>query len=360
MAEAIRRGQISGNGHFTRQCEKLLEAELDSPRVILTTSCTDALEMAALLLELGPEDEVILPAFGFVSIANAFVLRGVRPSFVDVRPDTLNLDEERLADAITPNTKAIVPIHYAGVACQMDRIGSIARERDLHVIEDSAHALFGRFRGRPLGSLGDLATQSFHETKNFTCGEGGALVIQNEALIDRAEILRDKGTDRARFFRGEVDRYSWVDLGSSFLPSDLLAAFLYAQLEERDRIQSRRKEIWDCYAKELSSWARENGVQLPHVPEDCEQSYHLFYMLLPGQDACDRLIAHLKRDGILAVFHYQPLHLSEMGRRYGYAAGDCPVTEDSSQRLIRLPFFNDLSESDQNRVLERVLGFGEF
>jgi len=360
VAEAISRGQISGNGHFTRRCEKLLETELDSPRVMLTTSCTDALELAALLLELGPEDEVAVPSFGFVSTVNAFVLRGVRPLFVDIRPDTLNMDEERLEEAITPNTRAIVPIHYAGVACQMDRIGAIARERDLRVIEDNAHALFGRFRGRPLGSLGDLATQSFHETKNFTCGEGGALVIGSEALIDRAEILRDKGTDRARFFRGEVDKYSWVDLGSSFLPSDLLAAFLYAQLEERDRIQSRRKEIWECYARELSSWARENGVQLPHVPEDCEQSYHLFYMLLPTKDVCDRLIAHLKRDGILAVFHYQPLHLSEMGRRYGYAAGDCPVTEDLSQRLIRLPFFNDLSESDQNRVLERILEFSEF
>ncbi len=236
VAEAISRGHISGNGHFTKQCERLLADALDSPRVMLTTSCTDALEMAALLLELGPDDEVVVPSFGFVSTVNAFVLRGVRPSFVDVRPDTLNLDEEKLEAAITPNTRAIVPIHYAGVACQMDRIEAIARERELHLIEDNAHALFGRFQGRPLGSLGDLAAHSFHETKNFTCGEGGALAIQNEALIARAEILRDKGTDRARFFRGEVDRYSWVDLGSSFLPSDILAAFLYAQLEERDRI----------------------------------------------------------------------------------------------------------------------------
>jgi dTDP-4-amino-4,6-dideoxygalactose transaminase len=360
VAEAISRGHISGNGHFTRRCEQFLEAELDSPRVILTTSCTDALEMAALLLELGPEDEVILPSFGFVSTVNAFVLRGARPSFVDIRPDTLNMDEEQLEGVITPNTRAIVPIHYAGVACQMDRIGAIARERGLRVIEDNAHALFGRFQGRPLGSLGDLAAHSFHETKNFTCGEGGALAIQDEALIARAEILRDKGTDRARFFRGEVDRYSWVDLGSSFLPSDLLAAFLLAQLEERDRIQGRRKKIWESYESELSGWAREHGVQLPHVPEDCEQSYHLFYMLLPAQDVRDRLIAYLKRAGILTVFHYQPLHRSEMGQRYGYAAGDFPVTEDLSQRLIRLPFFNDLSESDQNCVLERILQFSDF
>jgi len=360
VAEAISRGQISGNGYFTKQCEKLLADALDSPRVMLTTSCTDALEMAALLLELGPEDEVVVPSFGFVSTVNAFVLGGVRPSVVDVRPDTLNLDEEKLEAAITPNTRAIVPIHYAGVACQMDRIAAIARERELHLIEDNAHALFGRFQGRPLGSLGDLAAHSFHETKNFTCGEGGALAIQNEALIARAEILRDKGTDRARFFRGEVDRYSWVDLGSSFLPSDLLAAFLYAQLEERDRIQGRRKEIWESYAKELSGWARTHDVQLPHVPEDCEQSYHLFYMLLPTPDARDRLIAFLKQDGILTVFHYQPLHRSKMGRRYGYAAGDFPVTEDSSQRLIRLPFFNDLTKSDQTRILERILEFSDF
>lgn len=360
VAEAISRGHISGNGHFTKQCEKLLAAALDSPRVMLTTSCTDALEMAALLLELGPDDEVVVPSFGFVSTVNAFVLRGVRPSFVDVRPDTLNLDEEKLEAAITPNTRAIVPIHYAGVACQMDRIGAIARERELHVIEDNAHALFGRFQGRPLGSLGALAAHSFHETKNFTCGEGGALAIQNEALIARAEILRDKGTDRARFFRGEVDRYSWVDLGSSFPPSDILAAFLYAQLEERDRIQGRRKEIWESYATELSGWARQHGVQLPHVPEDCEQSYHLFYMLLPTPDARDRLIAFLKQVGILAVFHYQPLHRSEMGRRYGYAAGDFPVTEEVSQRLIRLPFFNDLTKADQTRIVERILEFSDF
>jgi dTDP-4-amino-4,6-dideoxygalactose transaminase len=360
VAEAISRGHISGNGHFTQQCEKLLADALDSPRVMLTTSCTDALEMAALLLEFGPEDEVVVPSFGFVSTVNAFVLRGVRPSFVDVRPDTLNLDEEKLEAAITPNTRAIVPIHYAGVACQMDRIEAIARKRDLHVIEDNAHALFGRFQGRPLGSLGDLAAHSFHETKNFTCGEGGALAIQNEALIARAEILRDKGTDRARFFRGEVDRYSWVDLGSSFPPSDILAAFLYAQLEERDRIQSRRKEIWKSYATELSGWARQHGVQLPHVPEDCEQSYHLFYMLLPTPDARDRLIAFLKQVGILAVFHYQPLHRSEMGRRYGYAAGDFPVTEEVSQRLIRLPFFNDLTKVDQTRIVERILEFSDF
>jgi dTDP-4-amino-4,6-dideoxygalactose transaminase len=360
VAEAVSRGQISGNGHFTRQCEKLLETELDSPRVMLTTSCTDALEMAALLLELGPEDEVIMPSFGFVSTVNAFVLRGVRPSLVDIRPDTLNMDEEKIEAAITANTRAVVPIHYAGVACQMDRIGTIARERGVRVVEDNAHALFGRFRGRPLGSFGDLAAHSFHETKNFTCGEGGALAIQDEKLIARAEILRDKGTNRARFFRGEVDRYSWVDLGSSFLPSDLLAAFLCAQLEERERIQARRKEIWETYERELSSWARESGVRLPHVPEDCEQSYHLFYMLLPTKEASERLIAHLEREGILAVFHYQPLHLSKMGQRYGYAVGDFPVTEDLSQRLVRLPFFNDLSTSDQECVLERILGFSEF
>ena len=357
MAEAITRGHIAGSGHFTGLCEQLLSEALEAPRVILTTSCTDALEMSALLLEIEPGDEVILPSFGFVTTANAFVLRGAWPAFVDIRRDTLNLDEELVEAAITPRTRAIVPIHYGGVACRMDRIGKVARMHGLRVIEDNAHGLFARAEGRPLGSFGDLATQSFHETKNFSCGEGGALVINDEALIERAEVLRDKGTNRARFFRGEVDKYSWVDLGSSFGASDLLAAFLYAQLEERERIQGRRQEIWEKYAGELAAWASQNDVQLPHIPEGCEQTYHLFYMLLPSQENRDRLVEQLKAQGILAVSHYQPLHSSQMGTRHGYSHVDCPVTEHVSQRLLRLPFFNNLSESEQREVLETVLAF---
>ena len=357
IAEAIRRGQVSGSGHFTRLCEKLLEEALAAPRVILTTSCTSALELAALLLEIEPGDEIILPSFTFVSTANAFVLRGARPAFVDVRGDTLNLDEDLLESRITERTRAIVPVHYGGVACEMDRICAIARAHGVRVIEDNAHGLFGKYRGRPLGSFGHLAAQSFHETKNFTCGEGGALVIQDPALTERAEILRDKGTDRAKFFRGQVEKYTWVDYGSSFALSELLAAFLYAQLTERERIQERRRRIWEKYASALSEWARENDVQLPQVPSECEQSYHLSYLLLPSEEARDGLIDHLKAKGILAVFHYQPLHLSVMGQRYGYTMGDCPVTEDLSKRLVRLPFFNDLSEADQDSVISEVIAY---
>jgi dTDP-4-amino-4,6-dideoxygalactose transaminase len=357
VAEAVARGHISGNGHFTRLCEDLLAQLIAVPRVMLTTSCTDALEMAALLLDLQPCDEIILPSFTFVSTANAFVLRGCRPIFVDIRPDTLNLDEERIEARISPRTRAIVPVHYGGVSCEMDVISRIAGERGLRVIEDNAHGLFGRYKGRPLGSLGDLAAHSFHETKNCSCGEGGALAIRESALVERAEVLREKGTNRARFFRGDVDKYTWVDLGSSFLPSDLLAAFLFAQLERRESIQKKRGEIWSAYAAELADWAGENEVRLPGSQVDCESSFHLFYLILPSEAARDGLIGHLRSEGILAVSHYQPLHLSSMGRRFGYEQGDLPVTEDISRRLIRLPFYNDLSRSDQDRVIGEVRRF---
>ena len=357
VAEAIERGQISGNGHFTRLCEQLLAEALAVPRVMLTTSCTDALEMAALLLRLSPGDEVILPSFTFVSTANAFVLHGGRPVFVDIRPDTLNLDEELIEAKLSERTRAIVPVHYGGVACEMDKIGRLAREHGIRIIEDNAHGLFARYRGRPLGSFGDLATQSFHETKNFTCGEGGALVIGDAELNERAEILRDKGTNRGRFSRGQVDKYTWVDLGSSFLPSDLLAAFLYAQLLERERIQHTRRNIWQRYADGLSGWARENDVRLPFVPLDCEQPYHLFYLILPSQADRDALIAHLEAKGIMAVSHYEPLHSSAMGRRFARAGDACPVTGDLSKRLLRLPFYNDLSVADQERVIAETLAF---
>lgn len=357
MAEAVRRGHVSGDGGFSRLARELLESELGVSRALLTTSCTHALEMMGLLLDVQPGDEVILPSFTFVSTANAFVLRGATPRFVDIRPDTLNLDEGLLASAITPRTKAILPVHYAGVGCEMDRIVELARERSIAVVEDNAHGLFGRYRGKLLGTFGPLAAQSFHETKNIICGEGGALVISDPAYVDRAEYIREKGTNRNRFFRGQVDKYTWVDVGSSYVLSDLLAAFLYAQLEQRQRIQARRKQIWMRYAEGLAEWASDQGVRLPFVPVYCEQAYHMFYLILPSLDDRQALIARLGERGILAVFHYLPLHVSEMGRKFGGRPGLCPVTEHVSDRLLRLPFYNDLSEAEQDEVIEVVRGF---
>jgi len=354
VAEAVRMGHLSGDGFYTRQCQDLLEAELGVRKAFLTTSCTHALELAALLLNLKVGDEVIMPAFTFVSTANAFVLRGARPIFADIRFDTLNLDEKKIPDLITSKTRAVVPVHYAGIGCEMDTILEIARKQNLAVIEDNAHGLFGKYRGRWLGTFGCLATQSFHETKNVSCGEGGALLINDERFIERAEIIRQKGTNRARFFRGGVDKYSWVDVGSSYLPSELLAAFLLAQLEARERIQAARQRIWERYYRELTEWANANNVRLPVVPADCNQAYHLFYLLLPSLQARQRFIAHLKERGILSVFHYVPLHISEMGRRYDGAPGDCPVAEMVSERLVRLPFYNQLSETDQSRVIDAI------
>ncbi len=357
IAEAIHGGQISGNGSFTQRCQALLSRELAGSKVILTSSCTDALEMAAILLDCGPGDEVIMPTFTFVSTANAFALRGARPVFVDIRPDTLNLDEAKVAYAITRRTKAIVAVHYAGVGCEMKALDAIAREHDLWLVEDNAHGLFGRIHGRPLGTFGELATLSFHETKNFTCGEGGALVVNNAEFAARAEIIRDKGTDRARFFRGEVDKYSWVDLGSSFLPSDILAAFLLAQLEAKERIQAQRREVWDYYAEHLSEWAARSGVTLPTVPAHCEQAYHMYYLLMPSLSARTAMMEHLKKRGILAVFHYSPLHVTAMGSAAGGKAGSCPVAEDAADRLLRLPFYNDFTENDQTAVIEAIRSF---
>lgn len=354
IAEAIHGGQISGNGSFTRRCQEELSKEMSGSKVILTTSCTDALEMAAILLGVGPGDEVIMPTFTFVSTANAFALRGAQPVFVDIRADTLNLDEVAASRAVTPRTKAIVAVHYAGVGCNMSVLGAIAREHGLRVVEDNAHGLFGRYEGKPLGTFGDLTTLSFHETKNFTCGEGGALVVLAKEFAERAEIIRDKGTDRARFFRGEVDKYSWVDIGSSFLPSEILAAFLLAQIEARERIQAQRKEIWEYYDEHLREWAGTHGVFLPTVPENCEQSYHMFYLLLPSLAARTAMIEQLKRAGMLAVFHYAPLHLSAMGLARGGKVGQCPVAEGVADRLLRLPFYNDLGLDEQNAVIRTI------
>jgi dTDP-4-amino-4,6-dideoxygalactose transaminase len=357
IQESVDSGRISGDGVFTEKCRRLLEELLGARQVLLTTSCTTALELAALLLDLGPGDEVIMPSFTFVSTANAVVLRGARPVFADIRPDTLNLDERLLPAIVTPRTRAILPVHYAGVGCEMDAILTVARQHGLEVIEDNAHGLFGAYRGRPLGSLGGLAAQSFHETKNISCGEGGALVVNDERYAERAEILREKGTNRSRMFRGLVDKYTWVDVGSSALPSDILAAFLYAQLEARATIQAKRRRIWERYARELPSWARDRGIRLPSIPEHCEQPYHLFFIVTASLEQRTRLIAHLKQRGILAVFHYLPLHLSEMGQRLGGKPGDCPVTEDLSDRVLRLPLYNDLGETEQAYVIESLHAF---
>jgi dTDP-4-amino-4,6-dideoxygalactose transaminase len=354
---AIARGHISGDGTFTKKVHAFLEEALGVPKVLLTTSCTHALEMAALLLNIGPGDEVIVPSFTFVSTVNAFVLRGATPVFVDIRPDTLNLDERRLPEKITSRTKAIVPVHYAGVGCEMDVIMRLAEERQIAVVEDNAHGLFGRYRGRALGTFGQLATQSFHETKNFSCGEGGALLINDARHVARAEILREKGTNRSAFFRGQIDKYTWVDLGSSYLPSDVLSAVLLAQLEAKDRVQASRQRCWDHYARSLGDWAESRGVRLPFIPAHCEHPAHMFYLLMKTLDQRQALIAHLKARGIVSVFHYLPLHSSPMGLRQGGKLGDCPVTEDISDRLLRLPLFGQMSDEDLESVVNAVRAF---
>ena len=357
IRQAIANGHLSGDGAFTKRCHALLEELLGIPKALLTTSCTHALEMAALLLDIQPGDEVIIPSFTFVSTVNAFVLRGARPVFIDIRPDTLNMDEVQLERLITPRTKAVVPVHYAGVGCEMDVILDIARRHQVAVVEDNAHGLFGKYRGRALGTFGCLATQSFHETKNITCGEGGALLINDPQFIERAEILREKGTNRSRFFRGQVDKYSWVDIGSSYLPSDMLAAYLSAQLEMWEHIQTRRKQIWHDYHAHLQDWTIEQHVRRPSIPAHCEQAYHMYYLLMPSLEQRQALIAHLKARGILSVFHYLPLHLSDMGRQFSGKPGDCPVTEDVSHRLLRLPFYYGLTEDEQMAVLNAILEF---
>jgi dTDP-4-amino-4,6-dideoxygalactose transaminase len=351
MRQAMEQGAISGDGVFTRRCHALLEQITGARKALLTTSCTHALEMAALLLDLRPGDEVVCPAFTFVSSVNAFVLRGARPVFVDIRADTLNLDERALEGAITLRTKAILVVHYAGVACEMDTIMAVASRHGLPVVEDNAHGLFGRYKGRQLGSFGALATLSFHETKNVTCGEGGALLINDERYIERAEIIREKGTNRSRFFRGEIDKYTWVDVGSSYLPSELLAAYLLAQLEARDDIQRRRQAIWSGYASGLTSGPA-RALRLPIVPAGCEHPAHLFYVLAPSLDARTALIAAMRARQILIVFHYQPLHISDMGRLLGGYSGQCPVTEDISDRLVRLPCYFQLRDDEQARVVD--------
>ena len=348
---------ICGDGDFTRRCHEILESALGVSKALLTTSCTHALEMCALLLDLEPGDEVIVPSFTFPSVINAFVLRGATPVFADIRPDTMNLDEARLEPLISGATRAIIPVHYAGVACEMDQITAIAARHGVKIIEDNAHGLFGLYRAKPLGTFGSLAAQSFHETKNFSCGEGGALLINEPGLIERAEIIREKGTNRKQFFRGQVDKYTWVDMGSSYLPSDILAAILYAQLEVREAIQAKRAARWYAYEQALSGWAQQWNVRLPFVPPHCAQTYHIFYLVMPDSESRAALIDYLKSEQILSVFHYMPLHISDMGLRFGGYAGQCPVAEYVSDRLLRLPLYSALTESAQQRIIEAIHKF---
>lgn len=360
IATAFANKSISGDGPFGKKAQTQLEEQLSVKKALLTTSCTHALEMAAILLDLQPGDEIIVPSYTFVSTALAFVMHGAKPVFADIRSDTLNIDETKLEPLITHRTRAIVVVHYAGVGCEMDTIIDIAKRHNLIIIEDNAHGLYGKYKGKYLGTFGSLATQSFHETKNLTCGEGGALLVNEPSYIERAEIIREKGTNRSRFFRGEVDKYTWVDKGSSYVLSDILAAFLHAQLNEAEKIQQKRKMIWNYYYEHLTDWAIANHVRLPIIPEHCEQAFHMFYLLMPSLETRTHFINYLKENKIWAVFHYLPLHKSDMGRKLGGKQYYCPVTEDISDRLVRLPFFNDISQQELMIVTQIIQKYIEF
>lgn len=357
IAQALDSAHLSGDGQFTGKCSALLTEILGIKKALLTTSCTHALELSALLLNIEPGDEVILPSFTFVSTANAFILRGAKPIFVDIRPDTLNMDEKLIESRITKKTRAIVPVHYGGVGCEMDTICAIASKHKIAIVEDNAHGLFAKYKGKYLGTFGAMATQSFHETKNFQCGEGGALLINDEQYVERAEIIREKGTDRKKFFRGQVDKYSWVDIGSSFLPSEILTAVLYAQFENRLKIQNQRKSLWERYAESLADWASKQGIRIAQAGEDCEHSHHVFYLILNSLQDRDSLAALLADQGILAVHHYVPLHSSKMGLSLSGENLDLPVTDYVSDRLLRLPLYNSLTFEQQDKVIETVKKF---
>jgi len=357
IAQAVALGHLAGDGQFTKKCNTWMEGKFQAKKVLLTHSCTAALEMAALLADIQLGDEVIMPSYTFVSTANAFALRGATIRFVDIRPDTLNMDETKIEQLITPRTKVIVPVHYAGVACQMDVIMAIANKHNLLVIEDAAQGVNATFNGQYLGTIGHLGCYSFHETKNFISGEGGALVINDPRFFERAEIIREKGTNRSKFFRGQVDKYTWVDIGSSYLPSELIAAFLYAQLEHADEITRQRHAIHDRYASGLKPLADSGYLRLPQIPVNCLHNAHMFYILVKSESVRAKLLAHLKENNINAVFHYVPLHTSPMGQQYGYKLGELPVTEDLSERLIRLPCYYELSIEAQKRVIDSVRCF---
>jgi dTDP-4-amino-4,6-dideoxygalactose transaminase len=355
IGEAIAHGQLSGDGPFTERCADWLRERTGCARALLTTSCTSALELAALIAGIGPGDEVIMPSFTFVSDANAVALRGGVPVFSEIRADTLNLDEEALEGAITPHTKAIMPTHYAGVACNMEAISAIARRHDLLVIEDAAQGVLSTYQDRALGALGQLGCLSFHETKNVTCGEGGALLVSDPALIEQAEIAHEKGTNRSQFFRGQVDKYTWLELGASSLASELNAAFLWAQLQDAESITARRLQIWQRYHEHFADAEASEHLRRPIVPAECRHNAHMYYLLLANRTTRDRLIKGLAQRGIMAVFHYVPLHSSPAGRRLGRAVGDLALTDETSERLLRLPLWVDMRDEDVDRVASEVL-----
>lgn len=357
ISQSVLQCQTSGDGLYTKKAQELMKAAFGARDILLTTSCTTALDLAAILADVKEGDEIILPSFTFSSTANAFILRGARPVFVDCRRDTLNIDENLIEAAITPRTRAIVPVHYAGVGCEMDVISKIAQRHRLIVIEDAAQGVNAKYKGQYLGTIGDIGAYSFHETKNFICGEGGAIVLNRPQFVERAEIVREKGTNRTRFFRGEVDKYTWVDIGSSLLPSDILAAFLYAQLENMDLITRKRQEIYRLYETRLRPLAKEGLVTLPVIPRECESNYHMFYIVLNSLDERTRLIEHLKAQSILAVFHYVPLHTSPMGQAMGYRPGLLPVTEAVSERLLRLPMYYEMQEGEVDLVVDEIFRF---
>ena len=357
IEQAVKSGKISADGDFSRKCEAWLVENHGGSQALLTQSCTAALEMAALLCEIEPGQEVIMPSYTFVSTANAFLLRGAKIRFIDVRPDTLNMDESLLEATITPDTKVVVPVHYAGVGCEMDAIAQVTNKHDLHVIEDAAQAVSSTYKGRPLGSLGDFGCFSFHETKNMISGEGGALLVSSDKNVRRAEILREKGTDRAQFFRGEIDKYTWRDIGSSYGPSELIAAFLMAQLEHADTINEARLATHARYMELLEPLQQAGHVRLPIIPEHCGHNAHMFYILLSDGACRARLISFLKEQGIGAVFHYVPLHTSPMGQSMGYGQGDFPVTEEISQQVLRLPCFYGLTREQQDKISSAVYSF---
>lgn len=357
MMKAISNRKICGDGEFTKKCNTWIEEKTGTSKALLTTSCTQALEMAALLTDIEPGDEVIMPSFTFVSTANAFVMRGARIVFVDIRPDTQNIDEKLIENAITDKTKAIVPVHYAGVGCEMDTILEIGRKHGIRVVEDAAQGVMSTYKGRGLGSLGDFGCYSFHETKNYSMGEGGAILIRNEADIERAEIVREKGTDRSRFLRGQVDKYTWVDCGSSYLPSDINAAYLWAQLEEADKINQDRLASWNMYYERLKPLEEKGILQLPYIPAECEHNAHMFYIKTGGLEERTALTAYLKDAGVGSAFHYVPLHSAPAGERFGVMAGEDRYTTNTHERLLRLPMYYGLTEEEIEKACNRIMEF---
>ena len=360
IKEAVDSGKLCGDGAFTKKCSAWMQERFGASHVLLTTSCTHALEMASWLCDLKPGDEVIMPSYTFVSTADAFVLRGAVPVFVDIRPDTQNIDENLIEDAITEKTKVIVPVHYAGVACEMDTILDIAKKHHLLVVEDAAQGVNAYYKGKALGTIGDLGCYSFHETKNYSMGEGGALVFNDDRYLEPAEIVREKGTDRSKYFRGQVDKYSWVGYGSSYLPSELNAAYLYAQLEAADEIDKKRMAIWEMYDETLRPLAERGLIEQPFIPEGAVHNAHMYYIKVKDLDQRTRLINHLKENGVMAVFHYVPLHSSAAGRRFGRFNGEDVYTTKESERLLRLPLFYNLSMEDACFAASAVLSFPDF